>query len=61
MGYTDAVNNCKYAARQLHDAAKDLMKSTDTLYTLLEGLYRHKKSFINDLNEHPKFKDTREK
>jgi hypothetical protein len=58
--YADAVKNCKYAARQLHESTRDLAKSTETLHTLLEGLDRHKKSFINDLNEHPKFEDTRE-
>jgi hypothetical protein len=59
--YIENVKNCKYAARQLNEAARDLAKSTETLHTLLEGLDRHKKSFINDVCDNPKFEDTREK
>lgn len=59
--YIDNVKDCKYAARQLCEAARDLSKSTETLHTLLEGLDRHKKSFINDMCDNPKFEDTREK
>lgn len=56
----ERVIKLMYASRYLNDNAKRLAKLTDSYHALQEGLDRHKKSFVNDMSDNPKFPNSKE-